>query len=218
MNISKGIGTEIAIRLASNKPIPAGADVFPFVLPFTPQGDDNELTAGELNTLAASIDSNTATITHVYKLVETAHDGYSKTGDLVETLLYTGTIPADSMGPNGVLEIVAFIASSADVNDKTVRVKINGVTIAEKALTTSTQNSSKISMHLINRNNTAAQLMAGPASGVANMDFINSTSNIQTYSFDTSQEMTVEITAQLIDNAAASVSVEHASFFTYFKN
>lgn len=127
--------------------------------------------------------------------------GWTKTGDTAETtvLNLVGVVPADVLGANGVLRITPL--GSCLVNDasvKTIRVKINGVTV-DTVLLTSARVAQK-QFILSNRNSKSSQVATGASQ---TNPFSTSSAAIATFVFDTSAALDVAVSIQ---NAAAGDS------------
>lgn len=127
----------------------------------------------------------------------------SITGTTAETVLFTGTIPANSIGVNGEFHIRFMIDVTNNANDKTLRVKFNGVTVGQRS--NASINSNKSFIILANRNSLTAQV-SGAYNNNSNMTDSTATPVATTYTIDTSQPITVEVTVQL-QNAADSATL-----------
>lgn len=113
------------------------------------------------------------------------------TGVQVETTLFTGTIPAGTLGPNGSLDIYALFSMTSSGTTKRFKVKVGGITIGDVSATTSA--SGRYLFTLTNRNSLTSQI-GGPA---AQSSFGSTGSANVTTSADFGQPVEVLITATL---------------------
>ena len=111
------------------------------------------------------------------------------TGVQVETTLFTGTIPAGTLGPNGSLDIYTLFSMTSSGGSKRFKVKVGGVTIGDVSATTSA--SGRYLFTLTNRNSLTSQI-GGPA---AQSSFGSTGSTNVTTSADFGQPVEVTITA-----------------------
>lgn len=136
----------------------------------------------------------------------------SNTGNTTENTVYTGTIPANSVGVNGSFHIVMMISSTNNVNAKTVRVKFNGTTVATSDMASTAFRKNIISIH--NRNSLTSQV-SGAHDSQAQLGTGTSSIPRATYSFNTGADITVTITIQNA-NAADTTSLEAFQLIRYF--
>lgn len=113
------------------------------------------------------------------------------TGTTTETTLATFTIPANSIGPNGSVDILTLFGYTNSANAKYLRIKINGTLIF--SITPTTTASAQLLFSLANRNSAASQV--ANATGLTGIG--SATGAEQTFTFDTTADLTVTITAQL---------------------
>ncbi|MGW8202971.1 hypothetical protein ACWGM0_10540 [Sphingomonas bisphenolicum] len=113
------------------------------------------------------------------------------TGTTTETTLATFTIPANSIGPNGSAEFMLLAGYTNSVNTKTLRIRVNGTQVL--AITLTTTASGQFIFTIANRgavNSQVANASSFPGiSGAGGSE--------QTFSFDTTADLTVTITGQL---------------------
>lgn len=119
------------------------------------------------------------------------------TGTTAETTLATCTLPGNTMGPNGQVEIVgALFSFTNNANTKTPRFKFGSLTFQSSA--SSGTAGQQIAGRVANRNATNAQVaFAGSGTG-----FGTSTSNAPvTSAIDTTANVDITITGQLANSA-----------------
>lgn len=120
----------------------------------------------------------------------------SHTGNTNETTLATVAIPANSLGPNGIIEVYTQWSWTASANGKTARVRLGGVSgtifcaMAAQASSASLRDFRAIQ----NRNATNSQI--GGASAV---QFANTSGAVVTGSIDTTAAVDLVISGQLSD-------------------
>lgn len=132
-----------------------------------------EITPEELNTLgdglgianptlsynAAQIDEKLALkadIAGAMRQILVDNVQHAHTGSTAETVVFTGTIPPNSIGVNGRFEIDALFSCNNSAGSKTIAIKLNGVTVITAALTTSL--SASVVATLRNRNSLTSQI------------------------------------------------------------
>lgn len=126
----------------------------------------------------------------------------SHTGDTTETTLATFALPAGAMGPNGQIEVEAFVSMSGAASTKTLRVSFGGTTVgtfAIAAASTGQQSRARIA------NKTAGTQITFGAGSVSG--YGPSTSASVPSSIDTTAAVTILITGQLA-NAADTITLE----------
>lgn len=129
------------------------------------------------------------------------------TGNTTENTLYTGTIPASSIGTNGSFAITLLTSATNNANAKTINIKIGGTTIA--SITNMVSNAfGKYYITLHNRNSASVQV-AGNNGSQAQVGFGTSTIAPATYAFNTAGSLTLTITAQ---NAVGTDAVNIEAF------
>lgn len=83
----------------------------------------------------------------------------SHTGSLSETVLKTLTIPAGSMGPNGVIRVTYIASHTNSANNKIIRVRLGGLSgTIYMSDTVTTTSSTRASRMIHNRNSQASQI------------------------------------------------------------
>lgn len=87
----------------------------------------------------------------------------SHTGDTLEAMLATVTIPAGMIGPNGVVQVWSLWSANSSAGSKTSRVRFGGAsgTIYSQPTAMTTQTSLRLLTEFQNRNNAASQLGTG---------------------------------------------------------
>jgi hypothetical protein len=129
----------------------------------------------------------------------------SHTGNTDETVLGTITLPANSMGANGYIEIDAHY-SFTGTNTKNARIRFNGLAgTVYHSLAPTTQLSAHATSVIYNRNNTSSQVATGTATA-----FGSSSSAATTSAINTTNAVDIVFTGQLT-NSGESVAIEAAS-------
>ncbi|BBF70181.1 hypothetical protein [Sphingomonas bisphenolicum] len=113
------------------------------------------------------------------------------TGTTTETTLATFTIPAGSLGPNGSAEFMLLAGYTNSVNTKTLRLRINGTQAL--AITLTTTASGQFIFTIANRGATNSQV----ANATSFVGISGAGGSEQTFSFDTTADLTITITGQL---------------------
>lgn len=126
------------------------------------------------------------------KVVVAENTQHAVTGTTALTELYRDTIPANSMGLNGQLEIKTVWTCNNSAGTKTCTVRINGSSIQSNILSTSA--SAQLLTFLQNRNSLSSQV--GYSGGIAS-PFGGTTVAIATNTLNTAQEMIVVVQGQL---------------------
>jgi hypothetical protein len=128
----------------------------------------------------------------------------SHTGDTAETVLATVTIPANCMGPNGVLRIRSSWSYPNNANVKTIRARLGGLTgttyFASAPTTTATYSDLR---SISNRGATNSQVGSAPTAS----QIVASASALPTSAIDTTAATTLVFTAQCA-NAADTITLE----------
>jgi hypothetical protein len=141
-----------------------------------------------LNNMARNVSVNNTQLSH--------------TGNTTETTVFTDTIPGNTLGVNGSFFTTLMLSYTNNANNKIVRVKFNGTQVFSYTGTTAI--AARVQHQVSNRNSLTSQV--GSSSGM--IGFGTAASNgIQTYTFDTSQDIIVTVTIALA-NAADTMSLE----------
>jgi len=118
-----------------------------------------------------------------------------KTGDTNETALATITIPAGSMGANGILRVTTLWTHTNNANTKTWRIRLGGISGTQFATIARTTSATDGDMRIIqNRNSQSSQVAFPSTQGVG---FGSSTSGVASGSIDTSAAQDLVLSAQL---------------------
>jgi hypothetical protein len=142
---------------------------------------------------------NSGTITH--------------TGVGSETVIWTGTIPANSIGVNGSFHITSLITAANNANAKTVRVKFNGTNIAAYALTVSQASMSYYTI-IRNRNSLTTQV-SGANNSNSNGTFNSGTTQaVAVTNFNTGADITVTLSVNAV--VGDVVTIEGIEFIANF--
>lgn len=116
----------------------------------------------------------------------------SVTGTATETTLATITLPANSMGANGIVRVITAWTHTNSANNKTLRMKFGGTSYLNSNVTTNA--TSRVETQISNRNATGSQVGHSPS---ATASFSSSGSAIVTSAVDTTASVTLLITGQL---------------------
>lgn len=115
----------------------------------------------------------------------------SVAGTTTQTTLASWNIAGNSLGPNGSADILAKFGYTNSGNAKYLRIKINGTLVL--SLTPTTTASGQFFFSIANRGATNSQV----ANATGLTGFGSATGSEQTFSFDTTADMTVTITGEL---------------------
>jgi hypothetical protein len=110
-------------------------------------------------------------------------------------------IPAGILGPNSILQITPLWTFPSTGNNKTIKVKVGGITIYSATRTTSTKEAPLVV--LANRNSLTSQIVPYDSNY-----FTAGSSSVLTTSIDMSNAVTVELVAQRA-NASETLSLEY---------
>lgn len=135
----------------------------------------------------------------------------SITGTTAETTLRSFTLKGGMFGPNDVIEVISLWSYTNVARNKTLKVKI-GTSIYQAIIPTTTASIAR-SCNIINRNSTASQVVANPAS--AN-EYGSSVASISTLTEDVSVDKTFSLTGQP-SNVADTITLE-ATLVRIWKN
>jgi hypothetical protein len=122
-----------------------------------------------------------------------------------ETTLATISIPANSLGPNGYIEIITDVTVNSNANIKRLRVKYGGTTFATHSFTTSTQG--RFFTDIANRNSASSQV-GGSAASTSFTSFGFTSAGIQTGSVDTTSAHNIVITGEKPTDSADTFTLE----------
>jgi hypothetical protein len=139
----------------------------------------------------------------------TANTQTSHTGSTTETALKTFTIPARAMGPTGYIDVDVTWSYTNSANNKTKRVRINGIAgTAMRAVVSTTTATYRDSVQIANRNSASSQI--GSSSDSGNIAFDKSGVAIPTASINTDSAFDLVLSGQLA-SAGESIAVERAT-------
>jgi len=132
-----------------------------------------------------------ATSVSVVRIVGKSGLAVNTPADTTEDILATVTIPANSMGANGVIEVVALWSCTNNANAKTARVRFGGIggTIYE-SVSLANFASANTYATITNQNATNSQV------GYSAAGFGTSTSALVTSAIDTTVDQTIVFTGQ----------------------
>lgn len=128
----------------------------------------------------------------------------SITGTLTETTLATVLVPSSMLGLNGTLRITTRWSSTSSANSKTERVRFGGNVLSLNAQTT--QNQAKFQAQVHNRNAANSQI-TDPGNNFTG--FAVTPSTWQTFTVDTTADVTILLTAQLTNTGETIVLEEY---------
>lgn len=162
-----------------------------------------DLAEADIPALSISKTTNLqSTLDMMVRNVSVNNTQLSHTGNTTETTVFTDTIPASSIGPNGTFMFTFLSSSNNSAGTKTIRVKFNGTSIYSYSPTTSIAQRSQ--GQISNRNSMSSQV-AGP---IAVTGFgVGSANAIQTFAINTAADIIVTVTIQL-SNGADNAAVE----------
>ncbi len=149
--------------------------------------------ADTLNRLALVEHNNDGTHKWGGKLLAYQHTTASHTGDTLETILFSATVPGGTLGPNGVLDITTLASIPSTANIKTLKVKFGGVVFLNLAYTTGIQ-SLQQKMMIRNRNSESSQVAAA-ATQLYSFGYPNAA--VLTAAINTAVDQTLQVTGQL---------------------
>jgi hypothetical protein len=123
---------------------------------------------------------------------------------VAENTVYTATIPANTLGPNGTLHIYE-VHTYTGTNTKTFRLKLSQSATTVTVLTHAPTNAqtSKFDVHFINRGGTSSNSILNPAGYNA-----SSSTAPSSLTFDTTQDMTLIVTLQN-SSSAETMHLDH---------
>lgn len=132
----------------------------------------------------------------------------NNTGSTTENTVFTGTIPANSIGENGSFHITMLIGSTNNANAKTVRVKFNGNVVGFGSIVSAQCYQSYFIIR--NRNSLSSQVSMYSQSGASGSFASGTTAGLPTtYAINTAADITVTVTIQ---NATGSDTVSLDAF------
>jgi hypothetical protein len=146
---------------------------------------------GTWNTIKAAQTAITTLQTKGAKTIISTSTAVAHTGTATETTLFTGTVPANSIGATGTLEFRTLFSATNNANVKTFRIKVNGTTIAQLSLASLASNYSV--SRIINRT-LSSQIAPATTSNTAAH---GSTGTLATYAFNTAANLTITVTMAL---------------------
>lgn len=128
----------------------------------------------------------------------------SHTGDTNETALATVPLPANAMGPNGVLFITAIWSYTNSANNKIMRTRLGGISGTVFGQTTATTSAVlREQREIHNRNSASSQVGFQLGSG----GWITSSSALATASIDTTSAQDIVLSA-LLANSGETITLE----------
>lgn len=127
------------------------------------------------------------------------------TGSTTETTLATISVPANAMGPNGIVRITAQWSHTGTAGTWRPRVKFNGTTITDPVSWGATALSGRTQAQFANRNATNSQV--NNSTGQANWSQDGSLTSTVTMTHDTTGALNITITGELA-SAADTITLE----------
>jgi hypothetical protein len=127
----------------------------------------------------------------------------SLTGTTAETVMATVTIPANALGPNGMIRVQAFFSGmTSSANTKTIRYRLNGLSgTSMVSLPFSTVTTGNLQGYIQNRGSVTSQV--GWGSGCRGTDGLQTQTGPNTGAIDTKASVDLVISAQLASGAEA---------------
>jgi hypothetical protein len=129
----------------------------------------------------------------------------SHTGNTTETVLATISIPAGSMGPNGMLRVTTLWSMTNTANNKTFRVRLGGAS-GTQFLNQAIAQASYQDHRLIRNRNSQSSQICSPAGGMVG-GFGVTTGTLASGAVDTSAAQDLVLSAQLA-NSGETVTLE----------
>lgn len=160
--------------------------------------------AAEVRIIAAAEDI-TAKALSSWNLIAASAVAVSHTGDLLQTTLATITVPANSMGPNGILKLTTLWSfGGVDADAKQARIYFGGVEV-QRYTTTTTVVGAQLLRIIRNRNSASSQVMS---SLTEDAEYRLKTTANQTTAINTAANVTILICGQLYTTATNTVTLE----------
>lgn len=150
--------------------------------------------------------------------VRAQNTAVSVTGTLVETVLWSITIPGGTIGTNGWAEIHFMASANNDASAKTLKWRLGGVAGTEVAIGMNLASvlSSNGVRYFACRNSNTAKISTPITGGASPTPWFSSGSGLYTYNFDTSGDVTFVITGTLAD-AADTLTLEAAMIRIFYR-
>jgi len=145
------------------------------------------------------IEAYPSTPVRTFKVLGAGGGTFSNTGNTDETIVKTVTMPANSMGPNGVLKISSIWSNNNSVGTKTHRIRLGGISGTILFTVGSTSNISYNDPERTIANAGATNSQVGRNSGTAGAG--GSASAVLTAAVDTTAAVDIVFTVQLSDGA-----------------
>ena len=115
----------------------------------------------------------------------------SVTGTVTETILATCTLPANTMGANGHLEIISYWNFTGSTNSKILRVKLSTQSALAQTVSTNTSVAGLYNTIVWAANSTSSQISAGTNS------FGTLTNTVSTLTVSTTADVAITLTGTL---------------------
>jgi hypothetical protein len=120
------------------------------------------------------------------------------TGNSTENTMFTAVVKGGTLGLNGRLDFMFLMSMTNNANNKFIKVRVNGTIIYSNAYSATAVNNTIFSLR--NRGSATSQVMTPT--------FYNGTGNttgtLQTFAFDTTQDITITVTLQNAQSADTS--------------
>lgn len=139
------------------------------------------------------------------KIIAASGAAINNTGDTNENTLATITIPAGTMGPNGIVNVMALWSTTANTNTKTCKIKFGGTIVQQLSHTTAVMLTTQGKAIVQNRNATNSQI----CQSVSNYGYgaANSAANV-TAAIDTTAAVNITLTAQCVTSGTDTITLD----------
>ncbi len=132
---------------------------------------------------------------YVPRIVLNDNTKHTQTGNTNKVEIFSGPIPANSIGIDGYYEIIIFLSStSSTANARTLFLNINGTDIYSYGFTSI--RSAQYRWFIFNKHSLSSQIMM-PASSLSTINWGLSSTAPQTFTFNTAADMTLKLYIQL---------------------
>ena len=138
------------------------------------------------------------------RIMDVINTQQAHTGDTTQTSVHTYTLPAGTMGANGMIQIESLWSCTNNANSKTVRVKFGAATLKSQTMTS--KSSGFFISTTFNRSSESSQVFM-PSVVAA---YGTSTTVITTPTIDTAADVVIDFTVQLNAVDSDDIALEAA--------
>lgn len=160
----------------------------------------------QLNAKVDIVNADTINFSLLPKQVAYSAVQHSYTGSTTETTVYTTTIPANSIGPNGSFHITGIVSAQNSGDVKYLKIRFNGTQVGLLQVPVSTTEG-KGYWIIANRNSQSSQV-AFNADASTSHGFTTNAAAISTLTLNTTAAITVTLTVTL-ENGTRSAAWEY---------